>query len=193
VQTKETCGLPELNRRSPMNAFRTIVALSTAATALALVTGAGSTPPPTSAQGAGSNFHIVAPGPVAFAFEPFPCGGFRITGLAAASGTHVGSKGTMRADECSRPDGPINHVDGQAVVTATGGDEIAIHYYGDAPAADASGAIHEDLTFVITGGTGHFEDATGGGRLTTNGVINFFGPTLVTAHLDGTIKLHGGA
>jgi hypothetical protein len=174
-----------------MNAFRTTVALSTVAASLALVAGAGSSPP-ASVQGAGPNFHIVAPGPVSFAFEPVPCGGFRITGLAPATGTHVGSKGTMRANECSRPDGPINHVDGQAVVTATGGDEIAIHYFGDAPAADASGAIHEDLTFVITGGTGHFDGATGGGRLTTNGVINFFGPTIVTAHLDGTIRLHGG-
>jgi hypothetical protein len=173
-----------------MHTSRTIVALSTVGAALALVTGAGSTPPPASAQGAMPNFHIVAPGPVAFAFEPFPCGGYRITGLAPASGTHVGSKGTMKASECSQPDGPVNHVDGNAVVTATGGDKIAIHYFGDAPAADATGAFHEDLTFVITGGTGQFEDATGGGRLTTNGVINFFGPTLVTAHLDGTIKLH---
>ena len=175
-----------------MNAFRMIVGLSACAVALALATSAGSTPPQTSQQGAGPNFHIVAPGPVAFAFEPFPCGGYRITGLAPASGTHIGGKGTMRATECSRPDGPINHVDGQAVVTATGGDQITIHYFGDAPAADSTGAFHEDLAFVITGGTGHFEGATGGGRLTTNGVINFFGPTLVTAHLDGTIKLHGG-
>jgi hypothetical protein len=170
-----------------MNGLRTIVLLSFCAAALVTAGTAGSAPP----QPVPPNFHVVAPGSVGFAFEPFPCGGFRITGLAPASGTEIGDNGTLAATECSRPDGAVNHVDGQAVVTATGGDQIFIHYFGDSPPADSNGVFHEELSFTITGGTGHFEGSTGGGRLTTDGVINFFGPTIATAHYDGTIEHRG--
>ena len=135
------------------------------------------------------NFDVTARGPVEFAFEPFPCGGFRVTGVAAATGTHVGGRGTFAANECSQPDGAVNHIDGRATLTTTGGDQIFIHYYGDAPPFNVvTGALAEDIAFSITGGSGYFADARGGGRLTTD--AHFYASPIVTARLVGSIEIH---
>jgi hypothetical protein len=156
------------------------VALVAAATAL----GARTADPP--------NFHIIASGPVDFVPEGPPCNGYRITGSAAASGTHIGDASTFTTSECASPDyvNNVNHVDGHAVITADNGDQLFIHYHGDSPPPDLqTGDFHDDLAFDITGGTGHFGSAGGSGRLTAHGNIYQF-PTIVSSHLDGTIDLH---
>ena len=135
------------------------------------------------------NFDVITRGPVEFAFEPVPCGGFRVTGVAVATGTHVGEEGTFAANECSRPDGAVNHIDGRATLTTTGGDQIFIHYYGDAPPFNViTGELAEDIAFSIIGGSGHFADASGGGRLTTE--AHFYASPIVTARLVGSIEIH---
>jgi hypothetical protein len=164
----------------------TAVALSVSVVLLGATVATGARPadPP--------NFHIVASGPVDFVFEPVPCGGFRITGSAAASGTHIGDASTFATSECARPDfvTGVNHVDGHAVVTADNGDQLFIHYFGDSPAPNlVTGDFHDDLAFAITGGTGHFSTAGGGGRLTAHGNI-YQVPTIVSSQLDGTIDTH---
>ena len=148
------------------------------------------------------NFDIVASGPVGFGCAeggqfpncvPFV---FLITGTAPAPGTHIGGRATFSTREIATPISfTDNSIDGHAVVTATNGDQIFIHYTGisPAPSPDSTGAGHlnDDLAFSITGGTGHFRDARGGGRLTATGAVFFDGrPTIVSSELAGTIQMH---
>jgi hypothetical protein len=160
-------------------------------------------PPPRSQP-----FHLVAVGPVQFAcvvgFLP-NCGGdfaLQITGSAPAQAPHLGlghnatfSTVEIATPDFSNPTGPVNDVDGNATVTATNGDTISIHYFGQSPLPipDATGhaQLSDNLTFDIVGGTGRYEGASGGGALTASGDVDFTGqsPTIITSHLDGTITL----
>jgi len=153
------------------------------------------------------NFDIKASGAVAFgcanAADPFPnCfnpPAFSITGTAPASGPHVGGKATFSTREIATPQPPTfttNKVEGNAMVTATNGDQIFIHYSGTSPApfpdpVTGVGQLDDNLTFEITGGTGRFEDARGGGKLVATGDVFFDArPTIVDSELSGTIKIH---
>ena len=136
------------------------------------------------------NFKVSASGPVGFLVDPVACpGGAVVTATSTpTSGTHLGGKATLDARECATPVAGVNHVDGQGTFTSTDGAQIFFHYGGTSPLPDfATGEIAEQLTFSITGGTGRFAGATGGGVLRTHG--NFF--VSVTGEYDGTIKLHG--
>ena len=69
---------------------------------------------------------------------------------------------------------------------------------GDAEAVQAAatgvGRLNDHLVFDITGGTGHFSNASGNGRLTGVGDVFYDGrPTIVTLELTGTITMqtHG--
>jgi hypothetical protein len=161
--------------------------------AATLLVGTAAAPLPAIATGGtgAPNFHIVASGPYTIAFEVSPCGGFRIIGTgSAASGTHIGGKARFATSECARPDfaAGVNRVDGHAVVTASNGDVVFVHYLADSPPPDfQTGTFHDDGTFAIEGGTGRFDGATGSGRMIADGTLD---PQIVTAHFDGTIELH---
>ena len=122
---------------------------------------------------------------------------FKIFGTASASGTFVGKNATFETVEKATPQPPTyteNEVDGHAVVTRKNGDKLNIHYQGlsPAPAPDETGVGHlnDDLGFVIEGGTGRFENATGSGRLTATGNVYYDArPTVVDSQLTGTINL----
>jgi hypothetical protein len=135
------------------------------------------------------NFDVVSSGPVGYYVDPSMCpGGSVITATAPASGTHFGGTGTLTAHECAQPDFTtgINHIDGEGVLTATDGAQIFYHYGGTSPLPDfATGALSEELVFSITGGTGRFAGASGGGRLRTHG--NFY--VSVTGEFEGTLTL----
>jgi hypothetical protein len=160
-----------------------VVAVATACWLTALAAGELPQGPP--------NFKVSTSGPVGFGVDPVTCpGGFVITSSAPASGTHIGGQGTFSAHECATPDYTtgVNHVDGEGVFTSTDGAQIFFHYGGTSPLPDiATGVISEQLAFSITGGSGRFSGATGGGVLRTHG--NFY--VSVTGEYDGTIKLHG--
>jgi hypothetical protein len=160
-----------------------------------------------SSQAAGPpNFDVEATGAVGFGCanpaDPFPVclnpPAFAITGTAPAHGSHVGGKATFSTREIATPIPPTftnNSIDGHATVTATNGDQIFIHYFGisPAPTPDSTGVGHlnDNLTFEITGGTGHFSDASGSGRLTATGVVYFDArPTIVHSELSGTISMN---
>jgi hypothetical protein len=131
---------------------------------------------------------IVTSGPVDYAPEG---DGFRITGSANATGTRIGETGLFTTSELARPDYEtgINHVDGEAVVKASSGDELYIHYFGESPVPNLeTGEFADDLQFAITGGSGEFAGATGTGRLTAHGNINDR-PCIVESHLEGTIEV----
>ena len=156
------------------------------------------------------NFDVFATGPVGFgcAFGgvfPNACTGFAfaITGDAPAHGTHVGDDAHFKTVEIATPTFPTfvnNSIDGHATVTGSNGDQLSIHYCGisPAPVPDATGVGHlnDNLVFDITGGTGHFSNATGNGHLTAGGDVFFDArPTVVSSELKGTITMqtHGAA
>ena len=139
-----------------------------------------------------SNFEVSASGPVGFGVDAATCpGGFVITASSTpASGTHIGGKATLDARECATPDYTtgINHIDGEGAFISTDGAQIFFRYGGTSPLPDTTtGVISEELAFSITGGTGRFAGASGGGVLRTHG--NFY--VSVTGEYDGTIELHG--
>ena len=138
------------------------------------------------------NFKVTASGPVGFLPDEPECpGGAVVTATATpTSGTHLGGKATLDARECATPDfvAGVNHIVGHGTFTSTDGATISFDYGGMSPLPDfATGAINEQLEFTITGGTGRFAGASGGGTLRTHG--NFF--VSVTGEYDGTIQLHG--
>jgi hypothetical protein len=97
-----------------------------------------------------------------------------------ATGTHLGGKASWVDDECVEFTG---HLVGHGVFTATNGDQIFVDYQATTPPPDPE--IHARGTFTITGGTGHFAGATGGGALAVDGIPG--GAELV--QFDGTISL----
>ena len=137
-----------------------------------------------------ARFDIRSAGPVEFVWVEEKSA-YKITGKADASGEPIGDQASFTTEEWARPDYQtgVNHVDGQAVVEASGGDKIDIHYFGDSPAPDMkSGDFADDLQFQITGGTGQFDGASGSGRLTAHGNINE-NPCVVSSHLEGSIEV----
>jgi hypothetical protein len=171
-------------------------AIAAAVAAPSVVASPSTAPSPT-------NFDIHDSGAVGFNFADPTCpGGLRIFGVAPAPafGTHIGDVGdgaTLAISECATPSSNplINNIDGNATVTASNGDQINIHYYGPTgalfPDQNGEAQLHDDLAFDITGGTGHFADASGHGRLTAGGTVYFYPrPTIVTSELKGTISMH---
>lgn len=137
-----------------------------------------------------AHFDIRSAGPVEFAWVE-ERSAFRATGKAVASGEPIGDQASLVAEEWASPDYQtgVNHVTGQAVITASGGDEIRVRYTGDSPAPDmTTGNFVDDLRFEITGGTGQFDGASGSGRLTAHGNINE-NPCVVSSHLEGSIEV----
>lgn len=157
--------------------------LALAAAALVAATSAASA----ADHGAGARLSVSA----AYDATPVPdasCGGFRVTGIGTASGTQLGEHGTWHDEECASltalPGSVVIH--GNLVLGASDGDEIFISYDVTSPDPDASGAIHPSGTFTVTGGTGHFEGASGEGTLDASGsVVN----PATTAKLEGAIRL----
>jgi hypothetical protein len=149
------------------------------------------------------DLRITATGPVGFDCwqgSGFPnCNPpiFKIFGTAPAEGTFIGKHGTFSTVEQATPQPPSyaeNVIDGHAVVTRKNGDKLYIHYTGLSPAPnpDETGVGHldDDLEFVIEGGTGRFENASGSGRLTATGDVFYdTRPTIVSSQLKGTITL----
>jgi hypothetical protein len=164
---------------------------------------------PSIASGPPPNFDVFATGAVGFgcanAADPFPVcinpPAFAITGNAPAYGTHVGDDARFQTVEIATPIAPTftnNSINGHAEITASNGDQIFVHYCGisPAPTPDTTGVGHlnDNLVFDITGGTGHFSNASGNGHLTATGNVYFDGrPTIVASELKGTIttQTHG--
>ena len=88
-----------------------------------------------------------------------------LTGLGRAS--HLGSvtlSSTETLDFATSP-GIVLVRDGQMVVVAANGDELHWTYEGTGSLPDAAGITVISGSFLITGGTGRFTDATGAGTI----------------------------
>ena len=106
--------------------------------------------------------------------------------VGSAQVTHLG-KSTMESNElvnlCSNPDGA--DITGQFTMTAANGDQLFGTY-------DTLGHLdfgNDEVTFsgqfTITGGTGRFQDATGGGSIEGSGTLS--PPFDVFASMNGRV------
>ena len=113
-------------------------------------------------------------------------GVFAGTGSGTGRATHLG-KVTLSTSElvdftASPGSGTIRG--GEMVMVAANGDELYWDYSGNGLLPDADGVVSFGGTFTITGGTGRFSDATGGG--TFEGEGNVAGDAVVS--YEGTIE-----
>lgn len=105
-----------------------------------------------------------------FAETPVP-GIFTLTGSGAGYASHLGKvtlTTTETLDFVTSP-GSLVIRDGRMVMVAANGDELRWAYEGIGSLPDADGISELTGTFVITGGTGRFADATGGGTFLGTG------------------------
>lgn len=88
------------------------------------------------------------------------------------------------ATDCITPQGPLfNFSDGKFIVMDTSGDQLFAKYSGQfVPTGVGTNFVFSGATFQITGGTGKYRNALGGGTLTG-------GEDMATG--VGTIKLQG--
>jgi hypothetical protein len=73
------------------------------------------------------------------------------------------------------------------IITAANGDEIFV--FGNGVSCPTSPTVfHDNVTFTVTGGTGHFTGASGSGTVHTTIVITSETTSTFTAIIDGTIS-----
>ena len=129
-----------------------------------------------------------------------------VIGVGTAKGTHLSSRSTATAEECS--DDQINPgffvVHGMGTFKTPNGDELYLDYHETSNAPDftvdpCDCVLHDRGTFTVVGGTGRFAGATGSGSISAEVPIffDFTDPVHplkahVTAQYEGTIRLAGG-
>jgi hypothetical protein len=120
-------------------------------------------------------------------FVPATPGVFLGTTSGAGLASHLGrvaATSTEVLDFTASP-GRVTVRDGQLVMVAANGDELHWSYGGGGPLPDASGTTPIAGTFVITGGTGRFAGASGGG--TVEGLASVV-TNIVSLSYRGTIS-----
>jgi hypothetical protein len=103
----------------------------------------------------------------------------------AGHATHLGrvTLATTEIIDFASSPGTLLILDGRMVMVAANGDELRWSYSGTGTLPpDADGNIALSGTFVITGGTGRFSDASGSGTFTGVG-----GPSSASVYYLGTI------
>jgi hypothetical protein len=119
------------------------------------------------------------PGPSARCASNF---GGTIQGFGTSS--LVGNKVTFLATDCITPNGTsYTFSDGKLLITTITGELIYANYGGQfVPTGEGTKFVFNGATFQITGGTGRYANATGGGDMTG-------GEDMATG--QGTIQLSG--
>ena len=105
-----------------------------------------------------------------FAETPVP-GVLSLTGTGGGHASHLGRvtlSTTETLDFVTSP-GTLVSRDGRMVMVAANGDELHWSYEGTGALPDEEGISEFTGTFVITGGTGRFSEATGGGTFQGTG------------------------
>src|SRR5262249_32482717 len=141
--------------------FRWVLAALAMSVASACV---GTAPGLAADHGEGARFSVAASFNATFGGGP-PCA-LQVTASGTAVGPHGGPglwADSEILDPCSQA--PMVHVVGDGVLTAASGDTLLIHYDMLTPFPDATNQIHPRGTFTITGGTGRFYGASGGGNI----------------------------
>jgi hypothetical protein len=126
-----------------------------------------------------------------------------VIGVGTAKGTHLSSRSTATAEECSddqiRPGFFVVH--GMGTFKTPNGDELYLDYHETSNAPDftvdpCDCVLYDEGTFTVVGGTGRFAGATGSGSISAVVPIYFdFADPVhplkahVTAQYEGTIRL----
>lgn len=98
-----------------------------------------------------------------FSIDPACGGGFRTTWSGSGHMLHMGRVTATGSDCVSFDSSGVAHVtDGRMVMIAANGDTVEVSYAVAGPPSP-DGVYHLDGTFTVTGGTGRFEGASGGG------------------------------
>lgn len=96
----------------------------------------------------------------------------RTDSIATGNVSHLG-KTEMTSHHCTPAAADVEG--GKMTLVSANGDEVYIDYAGVAPAPDpATGLITAELVYVVTGGNGRFEGASGGGEMTAKIVFQGF-------------------
>jgi hypothetical protein len=120
-----------------------------------------------------------------FAETPVP-GVFTVTTSGVGHSSHLGKvtfSTTETLDFITSPEGLVVR-DGRMAMVAANGDELHWAYEGTGSLPDAAGVSALTGTFVVTGGTGRFTDATGSG--TFHGTGNAVTGVAIVSY-EGTI------
>ena len=89
----------------------------------------------------------------------------RTDSYATGTASHLGQVVLMSA-HCT-PEPGVDTIAGEMTLVAANGDEVYISYTGvNGPPDPVTWILISDVDFVITGGSGRFEGATGGGDMT---------------------------
>ncbi|MDB5959039.1 MAG: hypothetical protein JWP59_333 [Massilia sp.] len=96
----------------------------------------------------------------------------------------VTGKVVFLSSDCITPNGAVyNFSDGKFVILTTNGEQIFANYSGQfVPTGEGTNYVFNGATYQITGGTGKFKKASGGGTLTG-------GEDMATG--QGTLQLNG--
>lgn len=123
-------------------------------------------------------FRGMLTGEVTFPFVGDECpasdiffGGLRTDSAATGTVSHLG-RVEMTSQHCTPAGVAIEG--GEMTLEAANGDELYLAYAGTAPPPGPDGVIVVSVDFDITGGTGRFEHATGGGQATAYVVFEGF-------------------
>ena len=144
-----------------MRLIRVIVAL----TAAVLLTA-----PPGATAASSTPFRSDFAAQASFAETSVP-GVFTVTTSGAGHASHLGrvTLSTMESLDFAASPGSLVIRDGRLVMIAANGDELRWTYEGTGSLPDEDGDSTLTGTFVISGGTGRFSDATGSGTFQGTG------------------------
>jgi hypothetical protein len=155
-----------------MRLIRTLLAILAAVAAVLLTT------PPVATAAATTPFKSEVTAQASLAETPVP-GVLTLTGSGVGHASHLGNvsvSNTETLDFVTSPGG-LAIRDGRMVMVAANGDELHWAYEGAGSLPDTQGVSAFSGTFLVTGGTGRFADATGSGTFygtgdTVTGVAN---------------------
>ena len=99
-------------------------------------------------------------------------GGLRTDSEATGTVSHLG-RTVMTSRHCTPAGAALEG--GEMTLVAANGDEVYIAYAGTAPPPGPDGVIVVSVDFDIVGGTGRFENATGGGEAIAYVMFEGFG------------------
>ena len=189
--------MPATSHSRARSALRSTLAALTVTAATALLACSDPVPPlgPThadarsAAQSPARPFRLTAEGNANPDFSQGPCNVLNTesgTGVALHLG-RVTWTATEVANFCVDPANPgLGLATGQLVVTAANGDRLTANGQSTVQADFAGGTLTITGTFTITGGTGRFAGATGGGTITGGGSL--LPPFAVATLFEGEIS-----
>ncbi|CAM5615449.1 hypothetical protein GCM10010222_47220 [Streptomyces tanashiensis] len=147
------------------------------------VSNAAVTPPPgaTAFTGAGNYGVVTSEHP-----DTTGCNGYKVVGSGTVTGNRItgGGTWTQKEDACTATVPGKWDINGTVTIKEADGDQLFFTYHLSAPLT-ADTMVYPTGTFTITGGTGSFDEAVGGGKM--NATVNLLDKDHVSAVLDGSM------